>query len=187
MLNLWDVHKEEYDMDHTREVCTFTGVASKTRIVIYGCPKIFLELINAKIKTFNGRFDHKLLTLNFNNIGLISKEIQLLGYKNKRTIFNYQKTKELDKENFENVLIDSALEWRDEWSIEEKWSFYKKKLEEKKNKYIKKEKIVITKNQTNNFHQQAIPNINRGLMVQPFRYMIELKVCLLGSILMKGR
>lgn len=63
-LNLWDVHKE-YDMDHTREICTFTGVSSMTRIdYIWVSENIFLELINAKIKNFDGRFDHKLLTLN---------------------------------------------------------------------------------------------------------------------------
>ncbi|RGB32565.1 hypothetical protein C1646_670030 [Rhizophagus diaphanus] len=76
---------------------------------------------------------------------LISKEIQLLNYKNKRTVFNYQKTEDLYKEFFEKELIENALEWRDEWSIEEKWLFYKKKLDEKKNKYIKKEKITNTK------------------------------------------
>ncbi|CAB4432502.1 unnamed protein product [Rhizophagus irregularis] len=140
-LNLWDVHKEEYDMDHTREICTFTGVSSMTRIdYIWVSENIFLELINAKIKNFDRRFDHKLLTLNFNNIGLIYKEIQLLNYKNKRTVFNYQKPEDLDKEFFEKELIENALEWRDEWSIEEKWLFYKNKLDEKKNKYIKKEK-----------------------------------------------
>lgn len=71
---------------------------------------------------------------------MIYKEIQLLNYKNKRIVFNYQKSEDLDKEFFEKELIENALEWRDEWSIEEKWLFYKKKLDEKKNKYIKKEK-----------------------------------------------
>ncbi|GBC43893.1 hypothetical protein RhiirA5_422143 [Rhizophagus irregularis] len=92
-LNLWDVHKEEHDMDQTREICTFTGVSSMTRIDYIW-----------------------------------------------RIVFNYQKSEDLDKEFFEKELIENALEWRDEWSIEEKWLFYKKKLDEKKNKYIKKEK-----------------------------------------------
>ncbi|PKY27446.1 hypothetical protein RhiirB3_443170 [Rhizophagus irregularis] len=111
-LNLWDVHKEEHDMDQTREICTFTGVSSMTRIdYIWVSENIFLELINAKIKNFD-----------------------------RRIVFNYQKSEDLDKEFFEKELIENALEWRDEWSIEEKWLFYKKKLDEKKNKYIKKEK-----------------------------------------------
>ncbi|CAG8756073.1 6590_t:CDS:2, partial [Rhizophagus irregularis] len=36
-LNLWDVHKEEHDMDQTREICTFTGVSSMTRIDYIWC------------------------------------------------------------------------------------------------------------------------------------------------------
>ncbi|PKB98930.1 DNase I-like protein [Rhizophagus irregularis] len=156
-LNLWDVHKEEYDMDHNKEIYTFTGILSKTRIdYIWVSENIFLELTNAKIKHFDGRFDHKLLTLNFNNIGLISRELQLLNYKNKRTIFSYQKTEDLEKELFEKELKESALEWRNEWSIEEKWLFYKKNLEEKKYKYIKQEIISIAKDQMNNFHQQGL-------------------------------
>ncbi|PKK60950.1 hypothetical protein RhiirC2_856562 [Rhizophagus irregularis] len=156
-LNLWDVHKEEYDMDHNKEIYTFTGISSKTRIdYIWVSENIFLELTNAKIKHFDGRFDHKLLTLNFNNIGLISRELQLLNYKNKRKIFSYQKTEDLEKELFEKKLKESALEWRNEWSIEEKWLFYKKNLEEKKYKYIKQEIISIAKDQMNNFHQQGL-------------------------------
>lgn len=53
-LNLWDVHKESYDMEITGEIHTYTGITKKTSRIdyIWASENVFLEMIKAKIVDF---------------------------------------------------------------------------------------------------------------------------------------
>lgn len=147
-LNLWDVHKEFLDMDVNGEIYTYTNDINnhQSRIdYIWVSENIFVQLIDAKIKTFSGhKLDHKLLTFNFENSGFITRTPSIKSYKNKKIIFDYGETKEENIDQFNNDLIHAANSWNEDWSNEKKWQYYKDALIDCKNTSIIKKEINIS-------------------------------------------
>lgn len=72
-LNIWDVHKEFLDIDNNKEIYIYISDSNnhRSRIdYIWMSENIFLQLADAKIKTFEGhRLDHKMLTLTLIIVG----------------------------------------------------------------------------------------------------------------------
>lgn len=158
--NLWDVHKEFYDMDSTNEIHTFTGINnSKTRIdYIWVSENIYNNVIDAKIKDFSDdtHLDHRILTFEFDKGDIISASIKVKKYKNKKIVYNYNETDEEKKASFNQDLLKSLESWNPNWSIEEKWKFYRITLEDHKNKYISKSEIVLQSNHAKDFIQSYL-------------------------------
>uniref|UniRef100_U9UGS7 Reverse transcriptase domain-containing protein n=1 Tax=Rhizophagus irregularis (strain DAOM 181602 / DAOM 197198 / MUCL 43194) TaxID=747089 RepID=U9UGS7_RHIID len=131
---MWDVHKEEYDMENRKIINTFTNktTGKGSRIdYIWVTENIFNEIIIAKIKDFSDiKTDHRMLLIGFTE-NLITPKMPFKKSINKRIIYEYSNTEEKEKESFDNELIDCASFWDKNWSIEEKWEFYERIKEEK--------------------------------------------------------
>ncbi|GBC39515.2 hypothetical protein GLOIN_2v1480544 [Rhizophagus irregularis DAOM 181602=DAOM 197198] len=132
-LNMWDVHKEEYDMENRKIINTFTNktTGKGSRIdYIWVTENIFNEIIIAKIKDFSDiKTDHRMLLIGFTE-NLITPKMPFKKSINKRIIYEYSNTEEKEKESFDNELIDCASFWDKNWSIEEKWEFYERSIRE---------------------------------------------------------
>ncbi|CAB4437388.1 unnamed protein product [Rhizophagus irregularis] len=157
-LNLWDIHKEQYDMDNLGVIPTFISKINKanTRIdYIWASEKIFREINDAKIRGIEGIItDHKILTFSFVNQGIINAIPIIKKFRNKKISYDYDETKEDDKTTFDENLIKAVNGWNDQWSIEEKWKYYKDTLNDNKKEFIKKKEIFIkNEQQTNDISQ----------------------------------
>lgn len=161
-LNLWDVHKEFLDMDNTKEIFTYISHNKKhaSRIdYIWVSENLFLQLADAKIRSFDGHhLDHKMLTFTFDNSGLVTRTPVITCKRNKKIIFEYNETKDEQLERFKSDLVQSAQQWNSEWTVEDKWEFYKKNLQRTKDNYIKKSEISVSINNgnTKDFFQQHL-------------------------------
>lgn len=146
-LNLWDIHKELYDMDNRGIISTFISKGDKnnTRIdYIWASENIFQETSDAKIRKIEGILtDHKILTFSFLNQGLVNVMPEIKKFRNKKVLYNYDETEENDKTAFSENLIEAVKDWNNNWSIEEKWKYYKKTLTINKQKFIKKKELFI--------------------------------------------
>ncbi|PKC57076.1 hypothetical protein RhiirA1_473056 [Rhizophagus irregularis] len=70
----------------------------------------------------------------------------LKNIKTKRVIYDYQETEEINKEFFDQTLINSVEMWHEDWPIQDKWEFHKRNLIENKEKFIKKKEIITSVN-----------------------------------------
>lgn len=170
-LNMWDVHKEEYDMENRKIINTFTNktTGKGSRIdYIWVTENIFNEIIIAKIKDFSDiKTDHRMLLIGFTE-NLITPKMPFKKSINKRIIYEYSNTEEKEKESFDNELIDCASFWDKNWSIEEKWEFYERSIREVKEKYIKKNEITIKNN-------NIIDEYKQQDLYKKLRYIIFLR------------
>ncbi|CAB4412534.1 unnamed protein product [Rhizophagus irregularis] len=160
-LNLWDIHKEHYDMDNTGIIPTFISKGNKTdtRIdYIWTSEKIFQEINDAKIKKIDDvTTDHKILTISFINQGLVNTMPIIKQFRNKKVSYDYDETEENEKTKFDENLIKAVENWNNTWSIEEKWKYYKETLTKNKQKYIKKkENFVKTERQNDDINQMEL-------------------------------
>ncbi|CAB5185140.1 unnamed protein product [Rhizophagus irregularis] len=131
-LNLWDVHKETYDMDNTKEIMTYFGRFNSRINYIWISENLFTKTSNAKIINIRDiiKMDHALLTFDFINEDLIYLILQTKKMKttNKnliRHIFDFDNTEEKDLLNFQDDLKKVATSFNLNGSIEEKWLFFK--------------------------------------------------------------
>ena len=111
------------------------GNKKNTRIdYIWTSTNIFQEINDVTIKKIDDKIltDHKILIFSFVNQGLLTTKPNIKSYRNKKIIFDYNKTEDKKKDDFKESLIKASVEWDTSWSIEEKWSYYRKNLEMKK-------------------------------------------------------
>lgn len=105
-----------------------------------GSRKYILETVKAKIKDpVIQNTDHKFLIFNFVNNRLFSTNNNVKKYKNK-VIYDYQETEEINKEFFDQTLINSVETWHKYWPIQDKWEFYKRNLIENKEKFYQEKR-----------------------------------------------
>ncbi|CAB4381958.1 unnamed protein product [Rhizophagus irregularis] len=134
-LNLWDVHKETYDMDNTKEIMTYFGRFNSRIDYIWISENFFTKTLNAKIINISDiiKTDHALLTFDFINEDLIylilqTKKLNTTNTNLIRHIFDFDTTEEKDLLNFQDDLKKVAISFNLNGSIEEKWSFFKDNL-----------------------------------------------------------
>ncbi|CAB4375485.1 unnamed protein product [Rhizophagus irregularis] len=110
-LNLWDIHKETYDMDHTKEIMTYFGRFNSRIDYIWISENLFTKTSNAKIINIRDiiKTDHALLTFDFINEDLIypilqTKKLNTTNTNLIRHIFDFDNTEEKDLFNFQDDL-----------------------------------------------------------------------------------
>ncbi|CAB4381926.1 unnamed protein product [Rhizophagus irregularis] len=149
-LNLWDIHKETYDMDHTKEIMTYFGRFNSRIDYIWISENLFTKTSNAKIINIRDiiKTDHALLTFDFINEDLIypilqTKKLNTTNTNLIRHIFNIDNTEEKDLFNFQDDLKKVAISFNFNGSIEEKWSFFKHNLLKIKQQHIRSKEIIV--------------------------------------------
>ncbi|CAB4376438.1 unnamed protein product [Rhizophagus irregularis] len=110
-LNLWDVHKETYDMDNTKEIMTYFGRFNSRIDYIWISENLFTKTSKAKIINIRDiiNTDHALLTFDFINEELIypilqAKKMNTTNTNLIRHIFDFDNTEEKDLLNFQDDL-----------------------------------------------------------------------------------
>ncbi|CAB4445624.1 unnamed protein product [Rhizophagus irregularis] len=148
--NLWDVHKETYDMDNTKERMTYFGHFNTRIDYIWISENLFTKTSKAKIMNIRDiiKTDHALLTFDFINEDLIYPILQTkkLNMTNKhliRNIFDFDNTEDEDLLNFQDDLKKVANFFDSNGSIEEKWSFFKTNLLKVKQQHIRYKEFVV--------------------------------------------
>ncbi|PKK56691.1 hypothetical protein RhiirC2_828242, partial [Rhizophagus irregularis] len=149
-LNLWDIHKETYDMDHTKEIMTYFGRFNSRIDYIWISENLFTKTSNAKIINIRDiiKTDHALLTFDFINEDLIypilqTKKLNTTNTNLIRHIFDFDNTEEKDLFNFQDDLKKVAISFNFNGSIEEKWSFFKHNLLKIKQQHIRSKEIIV--------------------------------------------
>ncbi|PKK57468.1 hypothetical protein RhiirC2_797970 [Rhizophagus irregularis] len=152
-LNLWDVHKETYDMDNTKEIITYFGHFNSRIDYIWISENLFTKISKAKIINIRDiiNTDHALLTFDFINEDLIypilqAKKMNTTNTNLIRHIFDFDNTEEKDLLNFQDDLKKVATSFNLNGSIEEKWSFFKNNLLKIKQQHIRFKEIIFNVN-----------------------------------------
>ncbi|GBC34051.2 hypothetical protein GLOIN_2v1846731 [Rhizophagus irregularis DAOM 181602=DAOM 197198] len=162
-LNLWDVHKETYDMDNTKDIMTYFG-RFKSRIdYIWISENLFTKTSKAKIINIRDiiKTDHALLTFDFINEDLIypilqTKKMNTTNVNLIRYIFDFDNTEEKDLLNFQDDLKKVATSFNLNGSIEEKWSFFKNNLLKIKQQHIRSKEIIVNVDRDKTFQHTQL-------------------------------
>ncbi|CAG8765534.1 9171_t:CDS:2, partial [Rhizophagus irregularis] len=166
-LNLWDVHKETYDMDNTKEIMTYFGRFNSRIDYIWISENLFTKTSKAKIINIRDiiNTDHALLTFDFINEDLIypilqAKKMNTINTNLIRHIFDFDNTEEKDFLNFQDDLKKVASSFNLNVSIEEKWSFFKNNLLKIKQQHIRSKEIIINIDRNKTFkHTQLYKDL----------------------------